>query len=128
MHKHCYEIVEGDRYHRCGSDLVTRKDNVLKHGEESLCERCDGTGNELLGMYCECQACDGTGLSDDARQDDEDGGVRGRQDTLQEIEDDLQRVSEDFADAQPSQKRYLMGRHDALEDMRAYLLGEDDEL
>jgi len=59
---------------------------VLEHGEDSLCERCDGTGNELLGMYCECEECDGTGVQEDARKDDV-GGVRGRREIDEKIEE-----------------------------------------
>lgn len=28
------------------------------------CRRCEGTGNELLAMYCRCSACGGTGAVD----------------------------------------------------------------
>lgn len=31
--------------------------------EEKRCNRCDGTGNELLSMYKQCQACGGDGVS-----------------------------------------------------------------
>jgi len=41
-------------------DAITRNDNIDK-GEE-LCDRCEGTGNELFSMYMKCHACNGTGV------------------------------------------------------------------
>jgi len=29
--------------------------------EKQRCENCDGTGNQLYGMYQECEMCGGTG-------------------------------------------------------------------
>ncbi len=39
---------------------VSRRNRNIDLGNE-LCERCDGTGNELYSMYGRCRACDGTG-------------------------------------------------------------------
>lgn len=44
---------------RMKKDYERRNQNV-EHGFV-LCTRCDGTGNELYGMYRKCSACDGTG-------------------------------------------------------------------
>jgi len=45
---------------RIRSDYVRRNDNVL--AGKKLCERCDGTGNELMNWYSRCSSCDGTGV------------------------------------------------------------------
>lgn len=40
-------------------DYKTRNKNIIDGWE--LCERCDGTGNELFSMYGQCQDCQGSG-------------------------------------------------------------------
>ena len=40
-------------------DYVKRNNNV-KQGK-LLCNRCDGTGNELFSMYKKCSECNGEG-------------------------------------------------------------------
>lgn len=41
-------------------DYQKRNDNV--EGGETLCPKCDGTGNELFSMYRRCSECNGTGV------------------------------------------------------------------
>jgi len=41
-------------------DYQRRNENVVKGLD--LCERCDGTGNELYSMYKKCSQCSGTGI------------------------------------------------------------------
>lgn len=41
-------------------DEMIRKENKEKGNK--LCDRCDGTGNELYSMYRRCKACNGTGI------------------------------------------------------------------
>ena len=43
-------------------DEVVRYKNI-KNGKK-LCDRCDGTGNELLWHYRQCQKCGGTGVEE----------------------------------------------------------------
>ena len=43
-------------------DERTRRENVTRGNP--LCERCGGTGNELLSMYRRCADCRGTGIKD----------------------------------------------------------------
>ena len=41
---------------------------ALSNGQLGLCERCEGTGNELYSMFRLCSSCDGEGaveLEDD---------------------------------------------------------------
>jgi len=40
-------------------DFLSRNENVVAGNK--LCERCDGTGNELMSMYRACQKCGGNG-------------------------------------------------------------------
>lgn len=40
-------------------DAMRRAENMAY--PPIVCERCDGTGNELLSMYRQCQACGGRG-------------------------------------------------------------------
>lgn len=40
-------------------DYKTRNKNII--GGWELCERCDGTGNELFSMYRQCEDCQGSG-------------------------------------------------------------------
>ena len=40
-------------------DFHTRNENVKSL--RTLCERCNGTGNELFSMFRECTACGGKG-------------------------------------------------------------------
>ncbi len=46
-------------------DQATRDFNVerIKNGliPKELCDRCDGTGNQLYSMYQVCEKCKGTG-------------------------------------------------------------------
>lgn len=41
-------------------DYQKRNDNV--EAGETLCTKCDGTGNELFSMYRRCSKCNGTGI------------------------------------------------------------------
>ena len=43
-------------------DYANRNDNLA--GKKKLCDRCDGTGNELFSMYRKCHLCDGKGAID----------------------------------------------------------------
>ncbi len=36
-------------------------DVAASHGHLGICERCEGTGNELFSMYRKCSDCDGVG-------------------------------------------------------------------
>jgi len=47
------------------NDPRVKADNYLAAAVEPTmrCERCDGTGNELMFMYRRCQACGGDGIS-----------------------------------------------------------------
>lgn len=40
-------------------DYVIRNENILH--KRKLCDRCDGTGNQLLSMFQTCEKCDGKG-------------------------------------------------------------------
>jgi len=40
-------------------DYYKRNNNILN--ERKLCDRCQGTGNELYSMYRKCTACNGSG-------------------------------------------------------------------
>ena len=41
-------------------DYSTRNENISNN--RKLCDRCDGTGNELFSMYRRCINCDGHGF------------------------------------------------------------------
>ena len=41
--------------------MDARQRNTNIDAGEKLCERCQGTGNELYSMYHKCTACNGTG-------------------------------------------------------------------
>lgn len=43
-------------------DNKIRRGNLEQFGEESLCPRCDGTGNEIYFHYKRCRACCGSGV------------------------------------------------------------------
>lgn len=43
-------------------DQKVREENILLYGEDALCKRCDGTGNELFYHFKECRACGGAGV------------------------------------------------------------------
>lgn len=47
--------------------------------EEERCKYCDGTGNELYGMYRKCRCCGGTGISKGNEEEQEE---RDRQERL----------------------------------------------
>ena len=51
------------KYGHIATDKLTRYENIINHGYESLCDRCDGTGNQLMSMYQKCVNCDGNGLA-----------------------------------------------------------------
>ena len=46
--------------HHMRMDIQTHNENI-DNGKE-LCERCDGTGNELYSMYRKCKDCNGSGI------------------------------------------------------------------
>lgn len=47
------------------SDYVTRNENIK--AKKMLCDKCDGTGNQLLSMYQKCTDCNGTGAVDNGQ-------------------------------------------------------------
>ena len=40
-------------------DVRTRNENITQ--KRKLCDRCQGTGNELMSMYHKCTKCNGNG-------------------------------------------------------------------
>ncbi len=42
-------------------DYERRNDNINKGFK--LCQRCQGTGNQLYSMYQECKQCNGKGVN-----------------------------------------------------------------
>ena len=38
-----------------------KRDVAESHGHLGLCQRCEGTGNELYWMFRKCSSCDGVG-------------------------------------------------------------------
>jgi DnaJ-class molecular chaperone len=47
------------------SDYITRNANI--DARKMLCDKCDGTGNQLLSMYQKCTDCNGTGAVDNGQ-------------------------------------------------------------
>lgn len=55
------KIIDVNQFpHHMRGDYEKRNANI-RHGFK-LCERCGGTGNELMSMYKQCQACNGDGI------------------------------------------------------------------
>jgi hypothetical protein len=46
---------------RLRPDYQTRNENLT--AGKSLCERCDGTGNEMYSSYRACEDCWGSGIA-----------------------------------------------------------------
>ena len=44
------------------TDEARMLDNIRR--QRKLCDRCSGTGNQMLSIYQKCEACDGTGRKD----------------------------------------------------------------
>lgn len=57
-------IERYDGHYGIAGDMF-RRDELLALGLE-LCERCDGTGNELFSMYRRCSDCHGEGTKSEA--------------------------------------------------------------